>query len=455
MGDLSVANYEIRFENEQERLNTFLENKWPNNAPVHRETLARAGFVYGGQDFTVQCFSCNLVCTDWKFGETAITKHRQMNPNCPFVQSHSDVFLDRSMTTVHHRPTGNDVVAEFHIAGVPEYTLVWPNHELLKKESERLKTFNDNWPHAFIRPEELARAGLVYLKSGDRVQCIFCYGIIIEWEQGDVPFQEHFRHFPNCPFVKGGKTLNISLKEEIRSQANENREMLQGRFDICGAAIFREFDICGSKPMDMNSFKPEREVVSPANDWDQLNIVEHTPPSYQSYATKGARLKTFENWPNNAPQYVQALVDAGFFYTGTSDHVKCFQCGKGLKNWEETDIPDEEHARWHPTCPFVLLNKGKDYIERTKKMKPPVFVETEMTCTQSTPLSRNENIITDMELDNLLLSDVAKVVLEMGMDRQKVRDAIRLRWQQVGYNFANAESLANAVLELNDFEIPR
>jgi len=42
----------------------------------------------------------------------------------------------------------------------------------------------------------------------------------------------------------------------------------------------------------------------------------------------------------------------------------CFQCGGGLMNWEETHSAWEEHALWFPTCSFVSIMKGKDFIER-------------------------------------------------------------------------------------------
>jgi len=49
-------------------------------------------------------------------------------------------------------------------------------------------------------------------------------------------------------------------------------------------------------------------------------------------------------------------------FIGLSDHVRCFHCGKGLRNWISSDIPWKEHARWYPKCRFVLLTKGQDYI---------------------------------------------------------------------------------------------
>ena len=51
---------------------------------------------------------------------------------------------------------------------------------------------------------------------------------------------------------------------------------------------------------------------------------------------------------------------------GLSDHVRCFHCNNGLRNWEAEDDPWVEHARWYPRCNFVLLSKGPEYIYQVR-----------------------------------------------------------------------------------------
>jgi hypothetical protein len=41
----------------------------------------------------------------------------------------------------------------------------------------------------------------VYTGPQDRVQCVFCEGALRNWQAGDVPADEHARHFPTCPLV--------------------------------------------------------------------------------------------------------------------------------------------------------------------------------------------------------------------------------------------------------------
>ena len=50
--------------------------------------------------------------------------------------------------------------------------------------------------------------------------------------------------------------------------------------------------------------------------------------------------------------------------TGYADCVRCFFCGIGLKSWEPGDIPAEVHARWRPTCNYLRLVKGDEFVDQ-------------------------------------------------------------------------------------------
>ena len=70
------------------------------------------------------------------------------------------------------------------------------------------------------------------------------------------------------------------------------------------------------------------------------------------------RLKTFENvWPSDHPVPAEELAEAGFFYFGQNDRVKCAFCQKKIKNWELGDRAMTEHQRISPACPFVKSYK--------------------------------------------------------------------------------------------------
>ena len=47
------------------------------------------------------------------------------------------------------------------------------------------------------------------------------------------------------------------------------------------------------------------------------------------------------------------------FFLGVSDHVLCFSCDGGLKNWEPNDDPWTEHETWFGQCPYLNLMKNE------------------------------------------------------------------------------------------------
>lgn len=87
-------------------------------------------------------------------------------------------------------------------------------------------------------------------------------------------------------------------------------------------------------------------------------------PKHSCYENKQVRLLTFNSWPQGLAQKPQDMVDAGFFYTGQSDKVICYFCSGGMKDWSSEHLPWLEHARWFPSCPYVLLLKGKHFVEK-------------------------------------------------------------------------------------------
>ena len=101
---------------------------------------------------------------------------------------------------------------------------------------------------------------------------------------------------------------------------------------------------------------------------------------YPSYASYHSRLITYYNAFHS---YVltrsnKLFADAGFFYNGEDDETICYYCGGGLKFWQDDDNPWDEHARWFPRCPYVLVMKGKGFVQQFQdksKTHPEDFVQ--------------------------------------------------------------------------------
>ncbi|XP_069101012.1 E3 ubiquitin-protein ligase XIAP-like [Argopecten irradians] len=59
------------------------------------------------------------------------------------------------------------------------------------------------------RPKVMAEAGFVYAGFADYTRCFFCGGGLKNWEDGDDPWIEHARWFPNCVFLKQNKGVEF------------------------------------------------------------------------------------------------------------------------------------------------------------------------------------------------------------------------------------------------------
>jgi len=100
------------------------------------------------------------------------------------------------------------------------------------------------------------------------------------------------------------------------------------------------------------------------------NVITPLGPKHPHFAHEETRFLTFRDWPQAMPQRPKDLAEAGFFYLGRGDFAQCFYCSIGLKNWDPTDTPWVEHARWSPRCAFVQLVKGKNFIMAARRSQP-------------------------------------------------------------------------------------
>ena len=73
--------------------------------------------------------------------------------------------------------------------------------------------------------------------------------------------------------------------------------------------------------------------------------------NFRKFVLEKDRRKSFKKWPKSKSDVdLDALAEAGFFYTGEEDHVRCFLCGDGLREWDESHVPWEDHALFSQTA---------------------------------------------------------------------------------------------------------
>nr|CAD7426842.1 unnamed protein product [Timema monikensis] len=227
----------------------------------------------------------------------------------------------------------------------------------LKMESERRKTFR-RWPVPFMDPDKLAEAGFYYLNKDDAVRCVFCGVNIGRWEEGDDAMKDHQRWGPQCPFIRKIPVGNVPLA---------------GGLDLDPPQAYQAYDTCGLYGIDIHPFSGVEKTVLGDVSLEKLGVNKTQGPVCPQYASIGARFKSFDGWPLSLKQRPGKLSEAGFYYTGKGDQTVCFHCGGGLKDWEDEDDPWMEHALWFSKCAYVLLVKGRQFVEQVCAKRDPLM----------------------------------------------------------------------------------
>ncbi|VEN63268.1 unnamed protein product [Callosobruchus maculatus] len=365
------------------RLQTF--NEWPSDAEVNPQRIAKAGFFATKQGLEVECFACHVKISQWNYGDQVMARHAALSPTCPFV---------------------TNPITSGNIPVLSTFSVPTSSSDPYRESVEtRLATF-ENWPSSnVVSPESLANAGFYYLGDGDNTKCAFCKGVVREWEQGDNPDYEHRRHFPNCPYV----TSVINKR--------------------CGPVAPYK------KPLT------NAQLVQNDQNLDELGIQTHKGPKRSDFSTVESRLRSFVGWSSDLIQTPELLAQAGFYYEGTRDQVRCFHCDGGLKHWDPHDDPWTEHARWFPTCAFVKLVKGQDYVTACARNIASHSIQK----IQST---RRKYPVTEQEVQAQLSTPQAMAALNIGLTLETVKRAIREKLEQTGIGYSQGDALVEAALNI-------
>ncbi|UVT30895.1 baculoviral IAP repeat containing protein 2-like [Penaeus vannamei nudivirus] len=201
---------------------------------------------------------------------------------------------------------------------------IFKDYDDLRMESVRLSTFENRWSSSnSFTTKELARSGFYNLRNfrGSCV-CIFCSSTFNGYEVKDVKDITSL-HKDTCLFMSGVAVGNIPI------------EYMDTIKRIC-------------KHIE------KEETYDPKCEQANKSPVE---PKFVSCQSRKDSFCDGNIWSGSI-----MFAEAGFYFCGTSDHVRCFYCGGGLRNLEPTDDPWFLHAQAYPKCQFVLTIKGPKYV---------------------------------------------------------------------------------------------
>ena len=156
------------------------------------------------------------------------------------------------------------------------------------------------------------------------------------------------------------------LQQSLSGRLNSNKTLLLLRTRPCDNAQANK-----QLPVDVgrSSVAITSSEEGANNHQASVNVVvfQCLQPINPHMRSTEMRIQTFldnsSTWPAHRATPTE-IADAGMYYLGERDRVKCWYCNGGLQNWERDDLPWEEHAKWFPLCEFVLQQKGIDYVDR-------------------------------------------------------------------------------------------
>ncbi|XP_069825696.1 baculoviral IAP repeat-containing protein 2 [Dendropsophus ebraccatus] len=384
------------------RMSTF--SKFPSNPPVSERSLAKAGFYYIGADDKVKCFSCGLMLDNWKKGDNAIEKHKMLYPSCSFIQNVSSLNLGASLYSAFSPPNPTHS-ASCEETGYYSGAYMSNSADLVSSravEDQSSQRGNDNSSYMYTEEARLrtfTNWPLTFLTPTELAKAGFYYV-----GPGDKV----------ACFACDGKLNNWEPKDSAMS---EHR---------------RHFPHC---TFVSNSTRPSlRCSVS--------NV---------SMQTTSSRLKTFVNWPARIPVTPKKLAEAGFYYVGRNDDVKCFCCDGGLRCWESGDDPWVEHAKWFPRCEYLLHVKGQSFVTDIQDRYPHLLdqllssSDTQNNEAQYPPIIRLGNE-SNQDDEVYMNTTVVQNVLQMGFNRRLVKETVTSKILTSGENYKETEDLLNDLL---------
>jgi len=113
----------------------------------------------------------------------------------------------------------------------------------------RFDSFFDWPPGLRQRPKELAEAGFYYQGVSDEVHCFKCAGSLKRWDENDLPWTEHAKHFPLCShlrlvmgdnFVKEAQKLEKFSKKQPAAATPEFQEIPIPDDFVCKVCMAQE-----------------------------------------------------------------------------------------------------------------------------------------------------------------------------------------------------------------------
>ncbi|OCT96132.1 baculoviral IAP repeat containing 2 L homeolog isoform X1 [Xenopus laevis] len=404
----SMCKITLDFSCELYRLSTFCT--FPTNTQVSERNLAKAGFYYTGSDDKVKCFTCGLMLDNWKKGDNAFEKHKKLYPSCSFIQNVPPVNLGASLHSAFSPPASNST------------------------------------------PMSSAAS------ENDKVEAISMKYCSIP--QNPVTFRgiEDLSHIRTSEYMYTEEARLNSFKEWTNAFLTPP-ELAKAGFYFVGPGDKVACFTCDGK---LSNWEPNDNAMSEHRRHfpdcpfvkTSTRVSSRFSVSNVSMQASSARLKTFVSWPPRIPVSPTQLAEAGFYYVGRNDDVKCFCCDGGLRCWESGDDPWVEHAKWFPRCEYLLNVRGQDFVREVQERHPHLLDQL-LSSSENQNEAKNTPIIRlgteNSQEDEIMMSTpMVQTALEMGFNRRLVKRTIQSKILTSGENYIQLDDLISDLLSAQE-----
>lgn len=318
-----------------------------------------------------------------------------------------------------------------------------PIDDLMRNEWARYSSFKSCPASSPALPSNLAKAGFYFIGPNDQVRCFSCKRLHSGWRFDDKPIVIHKNLSPQCRFLQEAESGNVPIHTETSERNTPIEDSTFGHRNDTRAADLNEDGYYGN-----------------ATDCFPGDTTENQEPleeecKHPQYKERAVRLSSYSNWRYKDIQDPQNLVEAGFFFAGFGDCVRCYYCGLGLRNWQNGDGPWIEHARWSADCLYLKTKKDFDFIERYRENKIETSLssgaranidvsnekdEIKKEITKTASQKQDKADACSETTGNDSAEELSKQHLDMGFDRKAVENAVRSK-TDIGHPCSRSEML--------------
>ncbi|XP_060070474.1 uncharacterized protein LOC132550425 [Ylistrum balloti] len=331
---------------EQQRLSSFIY--WDISGANHVQNFVEAGFYCKDPTLqTVECFSCGLSLNVSALnGRHPLEIHRERSKHCQFLQSEH----------IRQRTFKNGPTQRFE-----PFTMSGPNFSGVNiDENEPLNPLSQQY-------EEKGCVGTI--EDTRRKQP--------ESERKHASRSQHEEKLQSRLSVTQPEHSQISQPSEERGNKSDvETDSGSGLLAICDHHVSHTTnDYCYiSRRQESAGYTQEYNGIEGATAATTSSLTQDSstpPPRNPLYEHEATRRETFNSW--NGRHDIDSLIEAGLFYTGDQDIVRCFYCDIGLAEWNRDDDPWQEHARHSHECHFLLRVKGQAYVDQEQREWSKVY----------------------------------------------------------------------------------